>query len=223
MITTATKERPILFSTPMVQAILEGRKTQTRRIVKPQPEVCTNLPGRAWYQRNKQERWCDFTHEGFLNKCPYGQVGDVLWVRETWFRGFISENGETPIEGESVRYWYKADSDWADHEWDHPTKEGPQTAPAWKPSIHMPRKACRIRLRITDVRVERLQAISEDDSEAEGVEAYDTHSYIPGEAVMQIEASFSAKQVYETLWSKINGPESWASNPFVWVINFQRI
>ncbi len=190
----AIKERPILFSGPMVRAILAGRKTQTRRIIKPQPSQKEN----GWWKwdgtrpkatratgsiasNTSPEIWLPFS-------CPYRYPGDRLWVRETWAKQL------------SGKYIYRADhQDWelADY-----TATG-----AWRPSIYMPRAACRILLQITHIRVERLHDISADDARAEG--CTDPGPIAIGE--------------YQTLWEKINGPESWALNPWVWVITFKPV
>ena len=186
------KERPILFSAPMVRAILDGRKTQTRRIVKPQPpagcEYATSVGSYALC-------FADGTSASAAPICvpptprskdhrlpsPYGAPGDRLWVRET----FCLRNPEHhPERG----YWYAATDD-VDN-------------PRWTPSIHMPRRASRLTLEVTGVRVERLQAITEADAIAEGC---------PGRAH------------FATLWDSINdGEASWVNNPWVWVVEFAR-
>jgi len=178
------KERPILFSTPMVQALLAGRKTQTRRICKGQREL---------------SREQDFQ----IDTCPYGQPGDRLWVRESWYqRG----RWKKIIPPEGV---FEGDTEWdGDFAADYPThgeiKEG------WRkrPSIHMPRWASRITLEITAVRVERLQSISTDDAIAEGIDHKSMND-------PRIE--------YRWLWESINGPGSWDKNPWVWVVEFKRV
>jgi len=173
------KERPILFSAPMVRAILEGRKTMTRRVTK---RLLLGLPQA---EMNAQ--------------CLYGQPGDRLWARETW-----AEN----IDGDIV---YRADNGVAESMIDR-----------WRPSIHMPRWASRITLEITGVRVERLNEITEADARAEGVECFDDtktfRSYWDDFCVC-----LSAKDSFQTLWAKINGPDSWDANPWVWVVEFRRV
>lgn len=171
------KEHPILFSTPMVKAILEGRKTQTRRIVKE--------PFYSWIETATNPKWM----EAILTQCPYGNVGDILWVRETW--------QYVDFAGEDNGYVYRAtDPDWETmEEW------------RWKPSIFMPKEACRIKLRIESIRIELLQDITEEDSICEGVEA-DTF------------LDLTARENFCCLWNKING--NWDANPFVWVISFYR-
>ena len=193
------KQIPILFSTPMVQAILEGRKTQTRRVVKPQPTNFVDDP--LHYLWPVPCIQCNLGLESI--KCPYGQPGDVLWVRETFCR---LDYGA---------FLYKASFD--------------NTQKGWKPSIHMPKEACRLFLRVKSVRVERLQAISEQDAVAEGVYFYDDREehkgfkntyehYVDTEKVC-IRPSGS----FLTLWEKINGRESVNANPWVWVVEFERI
>lgn len=235
------KHIPILFSTPMVQAILDGRKTMTRRIVKPQPdpesdgiEYIPVAPSLDWEQ-HYNEIWKPFhweTSEGesISSFCPYGQPGDVLWVRESFISGCEMEDGyfKHDEHGNTItKTWYKADGDlnqWYTGDSDFPVENIP-----WKPSIHMPKSACRIFLEVASVRVERLQDISIDDAVKEGIEPI-THppyndvkkwgwrfkDYI-GNSVCLPVASF------QTLWQSINGPASWDANPWVWVVEFKRI
>ena len=204
------KERPILFSGPMVQAILAGRKTQTRRVVKLRygaDVVVTN--GQVW----KPAR---VDYAGYVD-CPYGQVGDRLWVRETW-------NRFEPWAG----FFYAADDhsfgigsdDDQDHIEPHNIK--------WKPSIHMPRAACRILLEITGVRVERLHEISEADARAEGVErvvaGVGWRRYCdPDSEEVGVPPCGDARRSFRSLWKFINGDESWNANPWVWVVEFKRV
>jgi hypothetical protein len=177
------KERPILFSAPMVHAILAGQKTQTRRV-------------------------------RFVFGCPYGQPGDRLWVRESWAR-----------DDEDGQVMYRADigRDVCADAWEQGRIEGVPRY-KWKPSIHMPRWASRILLEVTSVRVERLQDISESDALAEGV----TPKWEPGCSgrLMDAFGGFSfrpAASAYAELWEQINGPGSWDTNPWVWVIEFKRV
>jgi hypothetical protein len=148
------KERPILFTGPMVRAILEGRKTQTRRVVKPQPREAPILgyPGLVW----KNKHWAINDTPRFVN--PYGQPGDRLWVRETWSRD------------DQGKVWYRADGEDGGAAYGGVDLPGGATfyPGAWKPSIHMPRWASRILLEIVSVRVERVQEISEDGTKPEG-------------------------------------------------------
>ena len=188
------KERPILFSGPMVKAILDGSKTQTRRVVKrldvrsgmPQPEM-----------------------DSLLSLCPYGKPGDRLWVRETF--GIDDEDG-------SVLYFADPDTaQAAEH-----ARVCEDRYPRRRASIHMPRWASRILLEITDVRVERLCDISEDDARAEGIEYSERFKgYCVGMA--EHYNSHDPRLSYASLWESINGPDSWAANPWVWVVEFRRI
>jgi len=188
------KHRPILFSTAMVQAILEGRKTQTRRVVKPQGAILTDAMARNLGTRPPIEQNMP------VIKCPYGQPGDVLWVRETW--AHTSQLNINP-EDENYGCVYKADGQpWEDYEgW------------TWKPSIHMPRESCRLFLRIKSIRVERLQDISGEDALKEGVSVTSMWPVAIGEAYVE----------FSRLWASINGQASWDANPWVWVVEFERI
>lgn len=210
------KHTPILFSTPMVEAILEGRKTMTRRTLKKQPNEngvsFMKNPPLDWEQVYKEQwkPWKIETEEGesiSLN-CPYGQIGDVLWVRETW------QPNSTPT---GWPFHYKAKND----TFNQPENE------KWKPSIFMPKAACRIFLEITDVRVERLQDITEHDAVAEGVEKvgniflWTYKNYLLKSS--RYDRQYSALESFQTLWQSINGKDSWEANPFVWVVEFKRI
>lgn len=195
------KERPILFSGPMVRAILEGRKTQTRRVIKAKPPYEGLVPGRCHWSGTTFGWW----HEGGSCTCnpltsPYGLSGDRLWVRETWQRAGQPEERE---------YLYRAD----------PVFDGmePQDlAWSWKPSIHMPRWASRLTLEVASVRVERLQDISEEHAVAEGVSPIIHRE--------RDDLSISSKARFRQLWDSINGKKHpWESNPWVWVVEFQRL
>ena len=161
-------DRPILFSAPMVQAILDGRKTQTRRAVKPQPagEIRRGEPDinhwidtKYWERQNQKENRGIGTR-GFA--CTYGQPGDRLWVRETWMD--LQGTGIEIVTGSRERYAYGADTPRGSYGDDQRKCYGLK----WRPSIHMPRAASRITLEITSVRVERLQDISEADAQGSG-------------------------------------------------------
>lgn len=185
------KFRPILFSTPMVHAILEGRKTQTRRTCKHQFWSHSELVD---VNINKEFQKIDRNVS-----CPYGNIGDVLWVRESW-QILLFKDAPT-------KYLYKAN---------------PQhDAMKWKPSIHMPKAACRLFLRIKYVRVERLRDISEADALAEGI-SVNAHFYYD---YMKNGLGFysSPIQSFFSLWESINGADSLQANPWVWVIEFERI
>ncbi len=197
--------KPILFSTTMIQAILQGRKTQTRRIIK------SKLPiGTKWFGVVGDElcyRIVDQKSVNTLCKCPYGSVGDVLWVRESY-----TQNG---LE------YYRYKADFKEGEGKFTNKLVPEKLRnKWKPSIHMPKKACRIFLEITDIKIERLQDISEEDAIKEGI----TMNNKPFEGWYWLENIYntdSAEYAYECLWKSINGEKSWEQNLFVWVVTFK--
>lgn len=202
------EERPILFSGPMVRAILEGRKTQTRRVVKPQFEGETPLAD--LYLSGKWDK---------RPRCPYGKPGDRLWVRETW------------------RPWHETDhecgcGEHCDCRRTPPTKvcfkaNGLEIQPEdralgvkWRPSIHMPRSASRITLEVVDVRVGRIESITEEDAKAEGAiyHSMGGWQHYEGSPLYR-----TARGSFLHLWEKINGDESLLSNPWVWVIEFKQV
>jgi hypothetical protein len=202
---TAVKERPILFSGPMVRAILGGRKTQTRRIINPQP---SHGVSRCLYAKTG---WAETDKDGacLCNK-PVRSYwgGERLWVRETWQRVYEvdGERFTTPLaNADRVFYDYAATTDCE--------------PPRWRPSIHMPRAASRLTLEIKSVRVERLQEISEQDALAEGCPGENCY-YTPGLVNLVTDDGLLPQEQYRELWEEINGPDSWAANPFVWVIEF---
>jgi hypothetical protein len=209
------KERPILFKGEMVNAILAGHKTQTRRIVKPTCSVQTfydYLPNDEYpyYMRRKDAVWDSFkTMEKLAKKyCPYGTVGDRLWVRETWGQ-YILDIGDVRQER---RYVYRAD------EMDTPSDNGCDTP--WRPSIFMPRHASRITLEIADVRVQRLQDITEADILAEGV-TVDLAAKMTGTPWSDLPTLHHA---WAALWDYINYEKApYESNPYVWALTFKRI
>lgn len=216
------KERPILFSGPMVRAILEGRKTMTRRVVKPEGAhylfPFLDLPG----NQTGEWAWCSSSHVvGKHIHCPYGQVGDRLWVRENFCPIYPQDphyNGGRPIE-----YDYAAT-------YQHGYRLGDLIGEKkkWKPSIHMPRIASRILLDITGVRVERLHEISEADAQAEGVErvvaGVGWRRYCdPDSEEVGVPPCGDARRSFRSLWKLINGDESWNANPWVWVVEFKRV
>lgn len=216
------KERPILFSAPMVQAILAGNKTQTRRVVK--------MPKKAkWGTEYDGQVIIDdgstFGQDIEVDelKCPHGKVGDFLWVRETW--ACVSQCSDWM--NRSVVFV----ENYAEHGWTiqyrastHCEFEGD-----WRPSIFMPRWASRILLEITGVRVERLHDISEQDALAEGIENKTVDNnvyfkdYVSGNFFKRRFDDGTEKQSYFSLWQSINGHESLKANPWVWVIEFKVI
>lgn len=218
------KERPILFSASMVCAILKGSKTQTRRVVKPQPDGDAIITvGEIGTSRGAA--YVRYPNEGGICSrfpCPYGQPGDRLWVREAC-QGWTFE-----ISGENV-VRYPADSSFSQIEnlingadrwidlYNYRRKRG-----AIVPSIHMPRWASRILLEITNMRVERLQDISCADAKAEGIER-SRDGMMWRDYISASHAQINPIDSYRTLWESINGPGSWDANPWVWVIEFKSV
>jgi hypothetical protein len=212
---TAAKERPILFSAPMVRALLAGTKTQTRRAVK--GERASRGVESGWWLKPY----------GFLNDrqfakaaCPYGQPGDRLWVRES---ARCDYRGETPPENKgSIGVTYRAGGSHMqpyvlerrdDYPWFPRMSHNLDGSMRWAPGIHMPRWASRLLLEVTSVRVERLQAISEADALAEGID----DGWLVREKLPPPRAA-----AYRYLWEDLNGAGSWAANPWVWVVEFKR-
>lgn len=189
------KERPILFSAPMVRALLDDRKTQTRRILKPQPQAGTEkvLENHAHFFSS----WSDIESRRLPDQgweCPYGDPGDRLWVKESIVRGYRDDMQMSR---------YAADGT-------------PTIAEAWPwqrnhlASIHCPRRLSRILLEVRRVRVERLQDISETDAAAEGVD-------------LIADLAPTSRDAYRHLWQDLHGPGSWEANPWIWVVEFKRI
>lgn len=191
------KEKSILFNGPMVRAILEGRKTQTRRMMKPQPEL--HADG-FWHWKDCQWQYggLGFPKSGIEDHAPY-RPGDRLWVRETWAAYHHIAGGKVLYEADG--------KDYLDN--DHLTV--PHEFIKWRPSIHMPRAASRITLEVTDVRVERVQSISVADALAEGVLPAKEWRY----------PSDGAIPAFADLWEKTYGPGAWEANPWVWVFYFK--
>jgi len=240
------KERPILFSGPMVHALLDGRKTQTRRIIKPQPsdyvpsenvhppkreaayfDSYCNREKTSVNPRGMSENWCWWTPDDRQGpdwiQCPYGIPGERLWVRETW-RTAVDLDPKSPaaIADSAIDAGYRRP--WAPlkYEADGRTLNGDTLASfggGWgksRVSIHMPRWASRLLLEVTDIRVERLNSISEDDAIAEGFQGegwtrHPTFGICTDDGVLPSEEFFA-------LWTKINGL---TQNPWVWVVSFK--
>lgn len=222
------KQHPILFSTPMVQAILAGNKTMTRRLnglekINTNPDdwqfewadFSLKMPWRFTQISTVSEKTlADKSFYQSETKCPYGKPGDVLWVRETWAHRFSINGQYLPNE-----FVFKSTND--PHEGNSTHEE---LGLKWFPSIHMPKSACRLWLEITDIRVERLQVISEKDAKAEGVELQKNHKWKNYRIGTEPKEGFSMPfSSFETLWRKIHGGDSWNANPWVWVIEFKRI
>lgn len=242
---TTIKERPILFSGEMVRAILEGRKTQTRRVMKPQPvhkdggyfwpshpdwkigwaaedSAAAKLPN---FKVEPATEW--FIENG---KCPYGQPRDRLWVRETWAQT-VNLNRRTNWPGRPHLkctdyyeigacmpcYIYRADgeTDWVDDD------GSPTDASYWKPSIHMPRWASRILLEITDIRVERMQDITLEGALAEGAPQYTSSTKLHREFIPEDKGCYRAG--FREFWDSLNEKRGfgWDANPWVWLIGFK--
>lgn len=215
------KERPILFTPPMVRAILKERKTQTRRVVK----ITHRTPGLAACLEPPHGLRCRPTVAAEL--CPYGQPGDRLWVRESFDVPYRQN-----FPGDRSAAVYRAD-------YLRPTFLDPcvgDDSSRWSPSIHMPRWASRLTLEVTGVRVERLQEISEADAKAEGVAKAElppdpdafhppgTYGYVADSRDDGKSTIYpTAREAYRFLWEKINGPGSWDANPWVWVIEFAKV
>lgn len=199
-------KRPIIMSGDNPKLTLEGRKTQTRRVV--------NLPPGS--EDTKKVTWGCVGGQGFgfifgdrILPCPYGVAGDRLWVRETFCGPVLtSERGEL-----FERYYYKST-----HQHERPRNHKAEIIP-WTPSIHMPRSASRITLEITKVRVERLQDISEEDAKAEGVTPtgrHTTHRYRAND-----NEDHGHRLEYRKLWNSLHGKGAWDRNDWVWVIEFR--
>lgn len=217
------KERPILFSDQRVRALLSGQQSQTRRIMKSQPfgpvqdnhEGCYGID----VKRNHLQGNLVMSMENISHHCPHGQPGDRLWVRETWRGPVISPEDvaryqQDPAAFRERQYCrYRADtSAWG--------SEDGFGHPGWQAGIHMPRWASRIDLLITRLRVEKIQDISDDDIIAEGVQ-FDSH-FLNNFFTLQSETD-SPKEAYRKAWIAQYGGTSWEVNPWVWVIDFERV
>jgi hypothetical protein len=207
---TAPRERPILFSGAMIRAILDGTKSQTRRVVtslnghgfgRITEFGASDTPGYDFHFRNTQMLWNDLRTSDVLRGCPYGAPGDHLWCRETWA---LDPNAHPDEAGALYR---ATDPGWDDSE----------SGLLWRPSIFMPRWASRITLEVTEVRVERLQTITEADAIAEGVDSV-SGADVPRNATM------CRRDDYAQLWDTINAKRGygWDSSPYVWVVSFRR-
>ncbi len=233
---TAVRERPILFSAPMIRAVLGGRKTQTRRVVKPQPEdkrydsgPLKDIGGLYWkgsLVETPENPSNPRNHGESLERlCPYGHVGDRLWVREaTELVSFCGFN----VPGATLNIRYKAD--WEQREFQRDASETVYASDkrgvfyGVTPSIHMPRWASRITLEITDIRVQRLQEISEEDAKAEGIgpKMVDSGGFTPWDEGIDV---YDYTMAFFELWDSINASRGFpfVSNPWVWAITFKRL
>lgn len=229
------KERPILFSGPMVRAILDGRKTQTRRVFGPEMIRIEPHPKCGFYYETFARRNGEVVSTGqgpfrpndWSHYCPYGEPGDRLWVRETWRTRrewdriapsklpVTEDSSFTPLTLREQYITY-VESD----------TQANKLRGKLRPSIYMPRWASRITLEIVSIRVERLQDISEEDAEAEGIVSRRVmddpypHFFLSGS---EWQWDYAASIIYANLWESINGPDSWQANPWVWVVQFRRV
>ncbi|HFE4419569.1 TPA: hypothetical protein ACF26P_003089 [Klebsiella quasipneumoniae subsp. similipneumoniae] len=226
-------ERGMIFNAEMVRAILDGRKTQTRRPIKWKQTRFTEIgereDGSKWPWSEDAEHACDFWHP-----CPFGAVGDRIWVREAFRVHSRATDVATLVYKASER------NSWTEQTHRVPVAvcNKPATPEKWSPSLHMPRWASRILLEITDVRVERLNAISEEDAQREGVhtEVWDqtvvARNYAARDEFFQfwsedmphyVEMNQLYRSSFRSLWESIYGAENWQANPWVWVIEFKRV
>lgn len=249
-----TRERPILFSGSMVRAIVEDRKTETRRVLRGDPPCC---PDHGEECPDLRLERCEWVHEdGWTDgwtgyrKCPYGRPGDVLWVREAFRLEHRSDFGDyyvrhTGLNSRTNLSFCNLSGDQSDHLAEMAAKDRWERAAGrlengdplplwlgrWRPSIHMPKWACRLWLRVEDVRVGRLQEITPDGVAAEGIDlddgqgaedfAYAEHYQAGGVSL----GSYGSPEVYAfaALWDRINRKRApWASNPYVWIVKFSR-
>ena len=257
------KQTPILFSTPMVQAILDGRKLQTIRVVKPQPEEMHSnypIPVNDFVkdlETLNAKGLCNISSRGAtkgmaIPDCPYGQIGDLLWVRET------TKVGAWDHEENTVAFDYKASPELTKTPWvqfDDDEKfieltdklikkldklgiepnvdeenecftykwEPGQSPFKWTPAIHMPKAACRIWLEITDIKIERLKDISEEDAIAEGIYEIEYKGISFNFSGGNPTGYAKPTGAFNALWESINGKDSWELNPWVWVITFKKV
>jgi len=224
------KERPILFSAPMVRAILAGAKTQTRRVVKapgwdPASPEYGGLTGIKQHADKRIGLQAYFWHaRSALShgvRCPYGQPGDRLWVKEQTLKvedhGWIGPVYTESDAGRDALAWGYGEADDPDHIPPHAIKR--------RPSIFMTRAMSRIELEVTGVRVERLKDISEADATAEGTPCYVCDRPMDGRSEDDCHCFHrrAAASDYRMLWESINGPGSWDANPWVWVLSFRRL
>lgn len=228
------RERPILFSGEMVRQIIAGRKSQTRRVMNPQPELRRHwsAPGRhglRFFAGQKHEITiaCDYMDRldsGVVSRCPYGVPGDALWARETWA---LWDGGEH-ARHDSLGVTFRADCLNARGEEDSDSKRARlDFGVKWRPSIFLPRKLSRLTLRVTDVRIECVQSISEEDAKAEGTECRSDLAWDDAVGSGDPYATAVAhghRDAFRALWDSINGKRpgcSWEANPWVWAVTFK--
>lgn len=241
------KERPMLFSGAMVRAILDGRKTQTRRVMKTQPGPIPDgySPRIYWPARDRHmalmhmdrataqwERPGEYDGRHVLGSAcgftfPYGQPGDRLWVRETFFAFGLWETRFSAKKGRDEWHFIDLTLEMDRiYQYAGPTPSNERhrssITPAWwkRPAIHMPRRASRIALEITGVRIERLNDCSDTDALAEGIRPTNDGAFHVEDDTYRAP---DAVESYARLWEAINGAGSWAANPWVWVVEFKRL
>lgn len=228
------KERPILFSTPMVKSILDGKKPMTRRVVNKlngfsriSQLAKSDTPGYDFCFRDKEMRLHDITKDRVLDLCPYGKPGSRLWVRETWTHSNMPDG---PLD-KDCSIFYRADY------FDDPHGLDGEKSPEgkyrnWKSSMFMPRGASRINLEITNIKIERLNDISEEDAKKEGADALicdnlDQQSFLfcKGLGMPITDKGTPYRNGFALLWDNINAKKGkgWDTNPWVWAIEFKRI
>lgn len=219
-----SRDLPILFSGPMVRAVLAGTKTQTRRALR---GFCP--PNRPEYDSESGRlEWFNGDEVVVAMRCPYGQPGTKLWVREAWRVGSkhdATKPSDLPAQSCTVLYAAGGSAAHGSDGWRF-DEAWPGDAPVpWagklRPGMFMPRWASRMTLEVTGVRVERLQDISEADAIAEGVHSVQCNDL--GTEVPYYRSLYGAVDLYRMLWESINGPGSWAVNPWVWVVEFRRV
>ena len=212
--------KPILFNTEMVRAILDGRKTVTRRVVMPK-----HLRVLDSHYHKEHPEVPDKTLLEKLCLPPY-QPGDILWVRETWCQYGKLDDNDRMIEG-TEKHYYRADGEnptpFNDFLVQHPGRDEHRETPVWHPSIHMPKEAARLFLRVTDVRVELLQDIDDDGAKAEGAN-YQDGKNVGWEEKMRRTAIDRFAEIWDnTIKLADRLRYGWAANPWVFVIEFERI
>lgn len=218
------KERPILFSGPMVRALLDGRKTQTRRVVKDPGFGFPLDGGRGWENGRPFVYGCTSDMQPVRIFSPYGEPGDRLWVRETFYCDHF-QYPSAPIEEMRPLLEYREGHDCRSWEAGCPCRDENGRG-SWRPSIHMPRWASRITLEVIDVRVERVQDITDAEALAEGVTNYGDDSQFPPGFSMSTRAALNWRPTHEfrDLWDSINGKRpgcAWSDNPWVWAVTFK--
>lgn len=228
------KEIPMIFNTGMVQAIQDGRKTVTRRPMKPQPVIhpvppCNPNYNVVWNGVYMWKEW-EQPHFTMTERCPYGNPGDRIYVRETWNRLMMYDENDMPYSPHRYEMFYKADGIPDIRLLDEDGYEEDNQCFRWKPSIHMPKRYARIWLEITDVRVERVQDITEEQAEAEGLQMIEWSTGIdyrqlygvdPDSGEDQLCSTESFYDSFRQIWDSIY--QNWNSNPWVWVIEFKRV